>query len=330
MISKSEVVIQEEPVTSPNNVTTVDQSTPLSEEAEILERFQPMPDDRDQDLDAELQHIADDVNALSLSVDETPSYVGVSSVSAALRVIAWLRPGLFTKVPQDHPSVLGQASFSADSTFDWASQNVGDDVVDPVTSSTAWNEIPLINAYFEYIHPCIPVLEEQAFRTTYLTAQRSDSRWQLLLNSVLAIGSVVAGPVIESSNHWSYFSQASLYLNMETLNHAHFETVQALAILSGYYLHFLQRPTQANALMGAAFRLAVTMGLHKDFTEFVTTAKLQQRQSLLNSVEMRRRLWWSLFMLDSWAGSTLGRPSMGRLGSGITVKLPQEPIVGAP
>ncbi|KAK5190922.1 hypothetical protein LTR99_000134 [Exophiala xenobiotica] len=309
--------------TSPSTLT-VDDSSPLSEEAEVLERFQPMPDAEHSTLDDELRDIADDVNALSLSVNEAPSYVGISSVGAALRVIEWLRPGSLPRKPPspqyDPPSTRHEGH---------RRQFANASAPSEPSASAAWDEIPLINAFFEFVHPSIPLLDETSFRHTYLAGHRRDSRWYLLLNTVLAMGSVVAGPTAESSNHWTYFARASDYLTIDTLNNAHFEIIQSLAILSGLYLHVLQRPTQANVLMGAALRLAIILGLHKDFTEAIAS-NTTQISTLSTTADMRRRIWWSLFMLDSWAANGLGRPTMGRLSSGVTVKLPQDPIGSSP
>lgn len=294
----------------------VDDPSPLSEEAEVLERFQPMPDGENSALSEQYDDIADDVNALSLSVKEAPSYVGISSVGAALRVIEWLRPGSLPRKPQ----------VSQDEQPHWQEEDVlgvQPEEVSAISASAAWEEIPLINAYFEFVHPVVPLIDENSFRHTYLAGQRKDPRWYLLLNTVLAMGSVVAGPVAETSSHWMYFTRASSHLTFETLNHAHYEIIQALAIMSGLYMHVLQRPTQANVLMGATLRLAIILGFHKDFPETTT-----QRTTLSINAEMRRRIWWSLCMLDSWAANGLGRPTMGRISAGVTVKLPQEAMVG--
>ncbi|KAJ9628252.1 hypothetical protein H2204_009369 [Knufia peltigerae] len=305
------------PDVSPGTVT-VDDPSPLSDEAEVLERFQPMPDGENSTLGDEDDDLADDVNALSLSVKGAPSYVGISSVGAALRVIEWLRPGsLPRKPPTSHDDQSHQ--------HEEKTQDVQPEEVSANSASSHWEEVPLINAYFEFVHPAIPLIDESSFRNTYMAAKRKDPRWSLLLNVVLAMASVVAGPVAESSSHWMYFAKASAHLTFETLNHAHYEIIQALAILSGLYMHVLQRPTEANAIMGATLRLAIILGFHKDFPETTT----QKSTSSINA-EMRRRIWWSLCMLDSWATNGLGRPTMGRISTGVTVKLPQEGIEKSP
>ena len=264
-----------------------------------------------------LKGITDDVNMLSLSVKRNPSYLGISSVMAVLRVITWLDPDCLTKSPERSAIPTREATPALEHRI-----MEQDQVRVDASGAPAWDEIPLINAYFTYVHPFIPLIEEKVFRDTYMAAQRTDSRWQLLLNSVLAMGSVAAG-TSEDTGHLAYFNRAKQHLNMETLDSAHLETVQALAILSGFYLHYTQVPNQANALMGATLRIATMLGLHRDYSEGVGPAKAQKASF---SIEMRRRIWWSTFMLDAWVGNTLGRPSMGRMSHAITAKPPQEPI----
>jgi len=312
---------------SPITPSTDEKPPPIHPDADGLEQFQPMPDEDTDISDGNkfkgLRGITDDVNALSLSVQQSSSYLGISSVMAILRVILWLDPDAqpyFSRSPDRSAMASREASSPPEAT---EMEHITSRL--EIKASSAWDEIPLINAYFTYVHPFIPLIDQQSFRDTYMASQRTDSRWQLLLNVVLAMGSMAAGPS-EDSGHHIYFARAKQYLDIDTLDSAHLETVQALAILSGFYLHYLQLPNQANALMGATLRIATMLGLHRDYSEGVVPGKTTRPGS---SIEMRRRIWWCIFMLDSWVGNTLGRPSMGRMGHAITAKLPQEPIVRA-
>lgn len=306
---------------SPRTPSVDEKPPPVNPDAGSLEQLQPMPDEGNDAFESNnpaMPGITDDVNMLSLSVKQNSSYLGISSVMAVLRVITWLDPECLAKSPERSIVPSRAASPPPESQVQGKDIARGDD-----SSSSAWDEIPMINAYFTYVHPFIPLIEETTFRETYMTGQRTDSRWQLLLNTVLAMGSVAAGNS-EDTTHQTYFNRAKQHLNMDTLDSAHLETVQALAILSGFYLHYLQTPNQANAIMGATLRVATMLGLHRDYTEGVGPAKLQKAAF---SIEMRRRIWWCVFMLDAWVGNTLGRPSMGRMSFAITAKPPQEPIV---
>ena len=183
----------------------------------------------------------------------------------------------------------------------------------------AWDEVPIINAYFVYVHAFVPLIEEKTFRETYMSGRRQDSRWLALLNVVLAMGSMAAS-TSDDNSHRVYYNRAMQHLGFETIGSAHLETVQALALLGGFYLHYIQQPNLAIAVMGATLRLATTLGLHREYLDGRTQHSSKSRTP---SVEMRRRIWWCIFNLDAWANSNLGRPSMGRWGHAITVKPPQ-------
>lgn len=79
----------------PPNSATFDQSkTARAESLEALEESQnEFPDlDEEKHHKANVQGISDDVNGLSLVLDRQSSYVGVSSVNAALKVIFKIAP----------------------------------------------------------------------------------------------------------------------------------------------------------------------------------------------------------------------------------------------
>ena len=79
--------------------------SPPNPEAGSLEALQTMPEESSDTTDTKstgVPGISDDVNALSLSVKQPSSYLGISSVIAALRVICYLDPdaqSAFVKTP---------------------------------------------------------------------------------------------------------------------------------------------------------------------------------------------------------------------------------------
>ncbi|KAF5863226.1 hypothetical protein ETB97_010454 [Aspergillus alliaceus] len=66
----------------------------------------------------------------------------------------------------------------------------------------------------------------------------------------------------------------------------------------------------ASAVLGAAFRIPTPLALHKE--PFEDSAAQQDSGKRLSSIEKRRRTWWSLFCLDTWASMTLGGATLGR------------------
>jgi hypothetical protein len=287
--------------------------SPPNPEAGSLEALQTMPEEASDTTDTKsngVPGISDDVNALSLSVKQSSSYLGISSVIAALRVICYLDPeaqSAFIKTPDR------SALSSRDHSIPPEANDADPGIINP------WDEVPIINAYFVYVHAFIPLIEEQTFRETYMSGRRQDSRWLALLNVVLAMGSMAAS-TSDDKGHRVYYNRAMQYLGFDTIGSAHLETVQTLALLGGFYLHYIQQPNLAIAVMGATLRLATTLGLHREYLDGRTQRSPKSRTP---SVEMRRRIWWCIFNLDAWASSNLGRPSMGRWGHAITVKPPQ-------
>ncbi|TQN67578.1 Lactose regulatory protein LAC9, partial [Colletotrichum shisoi] len=250
---------------------------------------------------------ADDVNALSLSVDRQSSYLGASSIKAALMCLMKVQPSLrhslttplhTAEVTHSFPGLRQKSAAPKDlQRIPWS-----------------WKGQTLIDAYFKRIHVFVPMLDEAAFRADYLEGQRCDPPWLALLNMVFAMGSVVAMKS-DDYNHINYYNRAMEHLPIDAFGSSHIEMVQALALIGGYYLHYINRPNMANAVLGAAIRMASALGLHRE--------SLAQGSSDMVAAETRRRTWWSLFCLDTWATTTMGRPSFGRWGPAINIRPPE-------
>ncbi|KAL2878814.1 hypothetical protein SGCOL_005781 [Colletotrichum sp. CLE4] len=250
---------------------------------------------------------ADDVNALSLSVDRQSSYLGASSIKAALMCLMKVQPALRNALSM--PLQTAEVAHSFPSM-----QQRGAVPKETQRIPWSWKGQTLIDAYFKRIHVFVPMLDEAAFRADYLEGQRFDAPWLALLNMVFAMGSIVAMKS-DDYNHINYYNRAMEHLPMDAFGSSHIEMVQALALIGGYYLHYINRPNMANAVLGAAIRMASALGLHRE--------SLAQGSSDIAAAETRRRTWWSLFCLDTWATTTMGRPSFGRWGPAINIRPPE-------
>ncbi|TDZ29559.1 NEDD8-activating enzyme E1 regulatory subunit [Colletotrichum spinosum] len=251
---------------------------------------------------------ADDVNALSLSVDRQSSYLGASSIKAALMCLLKVCPGL------RHSLITPLQSVEVTQSFPTVRFRGTAPPKDTQRIPWSWKGQTLIDAYFKRIHVFVPMLDEAAFRADYLEGQRFDAPWLALLNMVFAMGSIVAMKS-DDYNHINYYNRAMEHLPIDAFGNSHIETVQALAMIGGYYLHYINRPNMANAVLGAAIRMASALGLHRE--------SLAKGVSDMAVAETRRRTWWSLFCLDTWATTTMGRPSFGRWGPAINIKPPE-------
>jgi hypothetical protein len=290
--------------------------SPLSNEDDNLESLQSMPEELDdgrQPSSGDLvEGVSDDVNALSLSARSPSSYLGVSSIQAVLKVIVWLDPGAGSYFSRTPPTQPGDDGLGYESQHAW-----NHPPVTPPHPPIPSTEMQMLDAYFLYFQAFAPMIDEQLFRETYISGRRRDDHWLALLNIVLALGSIAAsGP--DDMTHQTYFLRCKSHLSLSSLGSSHLETIQALGLIGGWYCHYISQPNLAYSLMGAALRMAAGLGLHKEFAE----VRKAPNSAKLASIDLKRRVWWSLFCMDTWGGLTLGRPSMGRFGPNITVKPP--------
>ncbi|CAI6336500.1 unnamed protein product [Periconia digitata] len=312
--------------TSPSTAETkaISDVTLGSDGAESLEALEQAPPedpfwDEARKHQVRIQGISDDVNGLSMSVDRMSSYVGISSITAALKVIVRCAPQVRPLIAHSNNETMGPSRAAS------PPPEAADSILDALPPPSQGQE--LIESYFERIHPFCPLIEERKFWSTYLYGDRRDSPWLGLLNMVFALGSL-ASSTADNEMHYIYYNRSRTHLNLESFGSGNLEVLQALAIMSGYYMHYLNRPNEAHSLMGATLRMATALGLHREYSEGTKSDEnrhlnlLTSTEEISISPEMRRRIWWSLFCLDSWASTTTGRPSLGRTGPSITVLLP--------
>lgn len=307
---------------SSSNPQTIPGATPRSDEADSLDILEQAPPE-DPEWDEARKHqdkiqgISDDVNGLSMSVDRISSYVGISSITAALKVIVRCAPQAHAFIAHNDTAPPSRCNSPPPELLSYS----------PTAFPPVLEGQELIESYFERVHLFFPMIDEDKFRNTYLYGDRKDSPWLALLNMVFALGSL-ASSTADNEAHYVYFTRSRQHLSLESFGSGNLEVLQALAMMSGYYMHYLNRPNEAHSLMGGTLRMATALGLHREYSE----PSQHGNENTLNilsptdtdaiSPEMRRRIWWSLFCLDSWASTTTGRPSLGRMGPSITVNPP--------
>ncbi|CAM1502505.1 Fc.00g044890.m01.CDS01 [Cosmosporella sp. VM-42] len=262
-----------------------------------------------------VSRVEDDVNGLSMSLDTSPrSYMGISSIPTILRVIVHTSAEVRQSIRQGHRRKevsIPLADLRIQSTF-------------PPQA----DEGALIDAYFQYVHPITPMIDEADFRLCRAQGGalgQNRGPWLALLNMVLVMGYIASNDASQTG-HNVFYERASEHLDISCFGSGHLYTVQALGLFGGYYLHYLNRPNMASAVMGGALRMAVAIGLHR--VSFNQNDSTQVSAGKRRTSETRIRTWWSLFCLDTWAGETLGRPSLRCWDpSSITTSAP--PLRGA-
>ncbi|THC88359.1 hypothetical protein EYZ11_012196 [Aspergillus tanneri] len=161
-------------------------------------------------------------------------------------------------------------------------------------------EQAFVDAFFLNYHTSYPFVHEATFRAQFYeqTPRRHGQAWQILLNTILALGAWSIGDD-NSDLDITFYQEARGHLQQVSV----FETgnltlVQALLLLSNY-AQKRNKPNTGWNFLGLAVRMAMSLGLHKEFHGW--NISLLQR-------EIRRRLWWGVFIFDSGAAKTFGRP----------------------
>ena len=157
----------------------------------------------------------------------------------------------------------------------------------------------LVDAYFQLYHPSFPILHEATFRAqlSNTTPRPSGSTWHILANVVVALGSFVSS-TCSSDTDTAIFRAAKERLSIGVLEAGNLTLVQLFG-LAANYLQKRNRPNSGYNYGGLALRLAIGLGLHKEFDGW----KIDPLK-----MEIRRRVWWSLCVLDVGATITYGRP----------------------
>ncbi|KPM39206.1 hypothetical protein AK830_g7358 [Neonectria ditissima] len=249
---------------------------------------------------------SDDINAISLAGDRhRRSYLGITSVSAVLRA-------LFRLCPAAKDLTVEQSKAWPDVQQKEPRPPTANHTLGIPPASDSLREQRYVGFYFDHIHAITPLLHEESFRATFAAGNCQTPAWLGLRSMVLTLGSVASG---SDTAHVQYYDQARSFLGLDSLGSGNLETLQALCLLGGYYLHYRNSPNMAYAILGAAQRLAIALGLHRESPVRNDHPDPDTAQRYAIRIETRRRTWWSLYCLDTWASMTLGRPTCGRWDS---------------
>ncbi|EGW34710.1 uncharacterized protein SPAPADRAFT_132165 [Spathaspora passalidarum NRRL Y-27907] len=183
----------------------------------------------------------------------------------------------------------------------------------------------IINAFFMHNYRAVPVINKHQFITKFnkLFAEGNvigldgfDDQFELYM--VLAIGSTG----LERCGIISRDKKISEYFVSKALNHVHnnlstndLKNVKYL-ILLGLYSYFDPSEFTSWEIMGKLTRLAIHLGLNKEITE-------QEKKNMTSrQIELRSRLFWSVYAIDRLTSVSLGRP-VSINDEDINVPLPQ-------
>lgn len=219
----------------------------------------------------------------SLTVNEREAgYLGVASGAALLRL---LEPNTRRRAPsRSHPSA--SAGF----------------LLTPQPNPNRHIAESMIDAYFRLYHVSYPIIHEPTFRAQYseVIPRPNGACWTVLAYVVAAIGVWTSATTSTDTLDMALFAQARSILGFDFLEVGNITLVQALTLASNYQQK-RDKPNSGYNYLGLAVRMAMGLGLHKEFQGWSITPL---------AMEIRRRVWWSLCVFDVGATITFSRPDV--------------------
>ncbi|KAL4890120.1 hypothetical protein BDV59DRAFT_185293 [Aspergillus ambiguus] len=182
----------------------------------------------------------------------------------------------------------------------------------PFTPTSMSQLEPFIDAYFGLYHCSYPIVHEATFRAQFMEIipRPSGNAWHVLLFVMAAIG-VFASATHPTEVDLALFDAAKARLSIDVLESGNLVLVQALTLISNY-LQKRNKPNSGYNYMGLSRRVAIGIGLHKEFPTW---------DASLLTLEMRRRVWYCLYIFDIGAIITFSRP-LDFPEDGVDVQLP--------
>ncbi|KAJ4289057.1 hypothetical protein N0V90_011399 [Kalmusia sp. IMI 367209] len=227
----------------------------------------------------------------SLTVDDNEAgYLGVASGAAMLRLLLPDAHASYKKT-LPHPPAIASAPTLSEHWLDtplWDVLDMGSVDLDAA-----------IDAYFGLYHNSYPLVEEFTFRAQYsqVIPRPSGRSWHALAFMIAAVGHFTAATTPTDTDR-RLFMAAKSNMSIESLEMGNITLVQTLTLMSNY-LQKRNKPNSGYNYLGLALHMAMGLGLHKEFHDWDI--------SPLN-MEIRRRVWWCIFVFNMGAAITFGRP----------------------
>ena len=174
------------------------------------------------------------------------------------------------------------------------------------------NEETYVDAYFMNYHPGHPVIHQPTFRAE-LNARALNPpslAWQILHKALMAMGEWTLGNVHSNTDLDLYHQAKDLLQKVSLMEAGNLTLLQALLLLSD----FAQKrgmPDAGLQYLSVAVRMAIGLGLHRESPELYSTVFER---------EMRRRVWWTIYIFDSCAAKTFGLPLLLPTNSEISTR----------
>lgn len=163
----------------------------------------------------------------------------------------------------------------------------------------------LIDIYFKFVHPHLPVLHKNSFMRQYRNPDPEKKPPLVLLNAMFAIASrfstnpeiIGHGDDPEGFGD-EYFARAKKLVDLE-YELPRQSSIQALLLMVTYRFTSAKSGGRVWVMLGMAIRMAQDLGMHRNSARWHLPPL---------ETEVRKRLWWTLYVMDRWVSASMGRP----------------------
>ncbi|KAJ5212797.1 uncharacterized protein N7498_004443 [Penicillium cinerascens] len=160
----------------------------------------------------------------------------------------------------------------------------------------------LLQAYFEWFHPCFPILDRPQVQDFYYETKISP----LLLQAILFIGVSMCPDATLNTTGYNdrYLAKGIFYRRAKEIYDVGWETDTIIKLQSLFLLSFWRGgPTEERDVrfwLGAAIDLAQKKGMH-----------VMSKLTFLGARDQKvwKRIWWALYVRDQQTSAALGLPS---------------------
>ncbi|UKZ45885.1 hypothetical protein TrVGV298_000078 [Trichoderma virens] len=239
----------------------------------------------------ETRQILDGMASLTVS-EQRSGYLGIASGAAFLRLLE----------PVEYRNAQTHSPIETDNRISLVTlPNLNKHIADT-----------MIDAYFRIYHLSYPIVHEPTFRAQYSEVIRrpNGGSWYILAYVMAALGVFTTATTLNNLD-LDLFQHTKSLLSFDILEVGSLTMVQALTLISNYQQK-RDKPNSAYSYSGLAARMAMALGLHKDFQGWKIPPL---------SMEIRRRVWWTLSIFDIGATITFGRPQVCPF-NGVDISLP--------